>query len=167
MYRALSSLPCVRHVDVDFGRKQATVTVISDQYDRRAILQVLEKEGYKAQVLLAPSTLILLHVAWAIFLSVVGIRIARKWQPQRIRRTAWLLRMGGLASLAILYGYELVAWYQSVPPDPLERIAPQFLYLVASTIYVPAVQATALGFILEIVAIRQRKRRASIAAATC
>ena len=50
MRKALTSLPWVRQVQVDFDRKQATVTAVADQYDQMALLKALEKEGYKGKV---------------------------------------------------------------------------------------------------------------------
>jgi hypothetical protein len=47
---ALASLPWVRQVKVDFNRKQAVVTVVADQYDQKALLEALEKEGYGGNV---------------------------------------------------------------------------------------------------------------------
>ena len=35
---------------MNFDRKQATVTAVADQYDQKALLKALEKEGYEAKV---------------------------------------------------------------------------------------------------------------------
>ena len=50
MRKALTSLPWVRQVQEDFSRKEATVTVIADQYDSKPLLEALEKEGFQAKV---------------------------------------------------------------------------------------------------------------------
>jgi hypothetical protein len=34
---------------VDFNRQQATVTVLADKYDRKALLQALAKEGFQGK----------------------------------------------------------------------------------------------------------------------
>jgi hypothetical protein len=48
---ALTSLPWVRQVQVDFDRQQAIVTAIADLFDQEALLRVLEKKGFPAKVL--------------------------------------------------------------------------------------------------------------------
>ena len=50
MRKALASLPWVRQVEVDFSHKQATVTVAADQYDAKALLEALQKEGFEGKV---------------------------------------------------------------------------------------------------------------------
>jgi hypothetical protein len=35
---------------VDFQRKEATVTVVADQYDSKALLEALDKEGFQGTV---------------------------------------------------------------------------------------------------------------------
>jgi hypothetical protein len=35
---------------VDFNRQQATVTAVADQYDAKALVKALEKEGYQVKV---------------------------------------------------------------------------------------------------------------------
>jgi hypothetical protein len=35
---------------VNFDRKQATVTAVADQYDQKALLKALEKEGFQGKV---------------------------------------------------------------------------------------------------------------------
>jgi copper chaperone CopZ len=50
--KALTSLPWGRQVQVDFNRQQATVTVVADQYDQKALLKALEKEGYQGKVVM-------------------------------------------------------------------------------------------------------------------
>jgi hypothetical protein len=41
---------------VDFRRQQVTVTAVADQYDERALLKALEKEGYQGEVVKGAST---------------------------------------------------------------------------------------------------------------
>jgi hypothetical protein len=48
--KALTSLPWVRQVQVDFSRKQATITAVADRYDEKALLKALEREGYEGKV---------------------------------------------------------------------------------------------------------------------
>jgi copper chaperone CopZ len=48
--KALTSLPWVRQVQVNFDAKQAIVTVEATKYDEKAILKVLEKAGYGGKV---------------------------------------------------------------------------------------------------------------------
>jgi hypothetical protein len=49
--KALTSLPWVRQVQVDFARQQAVVTVLAEKYDRAALLKVLARQGYDGKVL--------------------------------------------------------------------------------------------------------------------
>jgi len=48
--KALSSLPWVRQVQVDFDRKRVTITADAGKYDEKAIIKALEKEGFKSEV---------------------------------------------------------------------------------------------------------------------
>ncbi len=47
---ALTSLPWVRQVKVDFSRKEAVVTAVAKQFDEKAILKALKKEGYEGEM---------------------------------------------------------------------------------------------------------------------
>ncbi|MBI1914091.1 MAG: heavy-metal-associated domain-containing protein [Planctomycetes bacterium] len=48
--RALTSLPWVRQVQVNFYERQAFVTAEEDRYDEKALLKVLEKAGYGGRI---------------------------------------------------------------------------------------------------------------------
>lgn len=48
--RALTSLPWVRQVQVNFDKKQAIVTADGDRYDEKALLKVLENAGYGGRI---------------------------------------------------------------------------------------------------------------------
>jgi len=48
--RALESLPWVRKAEVNFAQKQATVTVVSSQYDEAALLKTLKDAGFGGTV---------------------------------------------------------------------------------------------------------------------
>ena len=50
MHDALASLPGVRQVQVDYGRKQATVTVAGKQTNSSTLLAELQREGYGGSV---------------------------------------------------------------------------------------------------------------------
>lgn len=49
--KALTSLPWVRQAQVDYERQQAVVTVISQRYDAKLLLRVLEKEDFKGRII--------------------------------------------------------------------------------------------------------------------
>ncbi len=51
MRSALETLPWVREVQVDFGNKQAVVTVVADKCDEKALLKALDKQGYEGKVM--------------------------------------------------------------------------------------------------------------------
>ena len=48
--QALTPLPWVRQVQVNFDNKQAVVTAEADRYDEAALLKVLEKAGYGGKI---------------------------------------------------------------------------------------------------------------------
>ena len=48
--RALTSLPWVRQVRVNFDTKQATVTAGTANYDEKAMLEALADAGYGGEV---------------------------------------------------------------------------------------------------------------------
>jgi copper chaperone CopZ len=48
--KALTSLPWVRQVQVNFDTKQATVGVDATKYDEKAMLKALEDAGYGGKV---------------------------------------------------------------------------------------------------------------------
>jgi copper chaperone CopZ len=48
--RALESLPWVRKASVDFEHKQATATVVSEDYDEASLLKALKDAGYGGKV---------------------------------------------------------------------------------------------------------------------
>ncbi len=48
--RALTSLPWVSRVQVNFDKKQAVVTAEAEKYDEKALLKVLEKAGYGGKI---------------------------------------------------------------------------------------------------------------------
>lgn len=50
MQRALTSVPGVREVRVDFARKQAVVTADEAAYDEAALLQALQRAGFGGKV---------------------------------------------------------------------------------------------------------------------
>ena len=50
MRQALEALPWVRRVEVDFERKQATVTAVKDKLDTAALEAALEKAGFGGKV---------------------------------------------------------------------------------------------------------------------
>lgn len=54
MLKALKSLPWVRKASVDYGKKQATVTVLSQRYDEAALLKTLVDAGFRGSVAEAP-----------------------------------------------------------------------------------------------------------------
>ena len=47
---ALATLPWVKKVQVDFDRKQATLTVEIGRFDESAIIRALEKAGFGGTV---------------------------------------------------------------------------------------------------------------------
>lgn len=50
MSNALKSVPGVRNAEVDFGKKEAYVTVDRKALDTKALIEALKKEGYQASV---------------------------------------------------------------------------------------------------------------------
>ncbi len=48
--KALTSLPWVRQTQVNFDKKQATVTADAAKYDEKAMLKALEDAGYGGKV---------------------------------------------------------------------------------------------------------------------
>ena len=50
MRKALETLPWVRKVQVDFAKKQATLTVETEKYDEKALIKALDKAGYGGKV---------------------------------------------------------------------------------------------------------------------
>jgi copper chaperone CopZ len=48
---ALSSVPGVRHVSVDFGRRQATVNASASQFNLAALQDALRQRGYDGSVI--------------------------------------------------------------------------------------------------------------------
>jgi copper chaperone CopZ len=48
--KALESLPCVRKVQVDFDKKRVQVTVETEKYDEKTMLDALEKDGFGGKV---------------------------------------------------------------------------------------------------------------------
>ena len=51
MRKALTTLPWVRHVQIDYDRKQAIVTVLADKYDGDALVKALEKGGFAGKLM--------------------------------------------------------------------------------------------------------------------
>ena len=51
MRKALTSLPWVRQVQVNFATKQATVTTNVANYDEKAMLEALEAAGFGGKVM--------------------------------------------------------------------------------------------------------------------
>lgn len=47
---ALLSVPGVRTAEVDFGKREAVVTVDREKLDARALIQAVDKAGYQASV---------------------------------------------------------------------------------------------------------------------
>ncbi len=50
MRRALESLPWVRKAEVNFAKKQATITAVSSRYDEAALLKALKDAGFGGTV---------------------------------------------------------------------------------------------------------------------
>jgi len=48
---ALGTLPWVKQVELDYGKKQATVTIEPEKLDENALIQVLEQKGFGGTVL--------------------------------------------------------------------------------------------------------------------
>jgi len=48
--KALTSLPGVRQVEVDFAKQSATIVVEATRYNRATVLQVLQRQGYGGKV---------------------------------------------------------------------------------------------------------------------
>ncbi len=46
----LASLPWVKNVQVNYGRKQATFTADAESFDEAAVVRALEKEGFGGKV---------------------------------------------------------------------------------------------------------------------
>jgi len=48
--KALTSLPGVRQVEVDFAKQSATIVIDTERYNRAAIPPVLQRQGYGGRV---------------------------------------------------------------------------------------------------------------------
>lgn len=51
MREALGALPWVKHVQLDYAKKQATVTVEPEKLDENALIQALQQKGFGGTVL--------------------------------------------------------------------------------------------------------------------
>jgi copper chaperone CopZ len=48
--KALTSLPGVRHVDVEYAKQSATIVIEESRFNRAAVLQALQRQGYGGRV---------------------------------------------------------------------------------------------------------------------
>ena len=48
--KALTSLPGVRQVEVDYAKQSATIVIEESRFNRAAIPQVLQRQGYGGKV---------------------------------------------------------------------------------------------------------------------